>query len=221
MKLSSIDCEQGLESKSSDFQSVDLIEALHKVGTATSRVAQRELWFGLIQDFVDLSNGKTEWETLLEFIETIALQSLKGRTSPMNIDVGRRVLTELLADEALVALRIGKEKVFNDLKEGLWIINTSILKELRDETIKSIERKYNSQNVSKNHGYYDFCVGEKSYIVFPTQQQLNTLLRLRSDTACRKCSSSQAICILSAAEYMDDSLVTPSNLVMRTIDDGI
>ena len=160
----------------------------------------------------------------MEFIETTALQSLKGRTAPMNIDEGRRALTELLADEALVALRIGKEKEFIDLKEGLWIINATILKELRDDTIKTIEKKLSEQNsmtVSKNHGYYDLCVGEKSYVVFPTQQQLNTLLRVHSDIACRTCKSSQVICILTAAEYLDDSMVTPSNLIMRTMDDGL
>jgi len=216
--------ELGVDDKTSDSHKVDLIEAVHEVGTATSRVVQMRLWFGLIQDFVDLSNGRVEWETLLEFIETTALQSLKGRTAPMNIDEGRRALTELLADEALVALRIGKEKEFIDLEEGLWIINATILKELRDDTIKVIEKKLsgrNSMTVFKNHGYYDLCVGEKSYVIFPTQQQLNTLIRVHSDIACRTCKSSQVICILTAVEYLDDSMVTPSNLIMRTMDDGL
>ncbi len=205
------------------IEKVGLIEAVHEIGTVTSRAVQMRLWFGLIQDFVDLSNGRVAWNTLLEFIETTSLQSLKGRSAPMSADDGRRALTELLADEALCALRIGEESGILEMEEGLWIINASVLESLKDMAIVRLEEELRKQysNVFRNHEYYDLCADNKSFVVFPNQQQLNTLLRLHSDVACRTCKSTEVICILTAAEYLDDSIVTPSNLIMKTMDDGL
>ncbi len=202
---------------------VGLIEAVHEVGPATSRAVQMRLWFGLIQDFVDISNGLVIWESLLQFIETTALQSKKGRSAPMNDEEGRRALTELLADEALVAIRIGANKSFVDLEKGLWIVNAPILKELKDKVVHELEEELKKRYdpVSKGHGYYDICTTKKSFVVFPTQQELNTLLRLHSDVACRTCESTEVVCILTAVEYLDENIVTPSNLAMRTMDDGL
>ncbi len=202
---------------------VELIEAVHEVGPATSRAVQMRLWFGLIQDFVDISNGLVVWESLLEFIETTATQSKKGRSAPMNGEEGRRALTELLADEAVVAIRVGTNESLVDLEEGLWIVNAPILKELKDQAVYKLEEglKKRNNSVSRGHGYYDICTAKKSFVVFPTQQELNTLLRLHSDVACRTCKSTEVVCILTAAEYLDDSVVTPSNLTMRTMDDGL
>ncbi|MCK5152122.1 MAG: hypothetical protein KAQ65_09785, partial [Candidatus Thorarchaeota archaeon] len=202
---------------------VGLIEAVHEVGPATSRAVQMRLWFGLIQDFVDISNGLVIWESLLQFIETTALQSKKGRSAPMNDEEGRRALTELLADEALVAIRIGANKSFVDLEKGLWIVNAPILKELKDKVVYELEEELKKRYdpVSKGHGYYDICTTKKSFVVFPTQQELNTLLRLHSDVACRTCESTEVVCILTAVEYLDENIVTPSNLAMRTMDDGL
>jgi hypothetical protein len=206
-----------------DSGKVDLIEAVHEVGPATSRAVQMRLWFGLIQDFVDISEGLVIWESLLEFIETTALQSKKGRSAPMNDEEGRRALTELLADEALVAIRMGASESLVDLEEGLWIANAPVLKKMKDQAVQELEDELKKRNgaVTKGHGYYDVCTKKKSFVVFPTQQELNTLLRLHSDVACRTCASSEVICILTAAEYLDDSVVTPSNLTMRTMDDGL
>jgi hypothetical protein len=172
---------------------------------------------------VDLSNGRVAWNTLLEFIETTSLQSLKGRSAPMSADDGRRALTELLADEALCALRIGEESGILEMEEGLWIINASVLESLKDMAIVRLEEELRKQysNVFRNHEYYDLCADNKSFVVFPNQQQLNTLLRLHSDVACRTCKSTEVICILTAAEYLDDSIVTPSNLIMKTMDGGL
>ena len=202
---------------------IDLIEAVHDVGPATSRAVQMRLWFGLIQDFVDISKGRVAWETLLEFIETTALQSKKARSAPMNAEEGRRALTELLADEALVAVRMGADKGLVSLEEGLWIVNIAVLKDLKDQAVHELEKELNKRAavVHQGHGYYDLCADKKSFAVFPTQQELNTLLRLHSDVACRTCKSTEMICILTASEYLDDSVVTPSNLVMRTMDDGL
>ena len=204
-------------------EDVDLIGAMHDIGPATSRAIQIRLWFGLIQDFVDLSNGQIKWEVLLEFIETTALQSLKGRSAPLTVEEGRRALTELLADEVLIALRSNDESKFVDIEQGLWIVNSSILKKLKEAAIQIIEvelKKHHSK-VSRNHGYYDLCANNTSYVIFPNQQQLSTLLNLHSDVACRTCKSAKVVCILTASEYLEDSVVTPGNLVIKTMDDSV
>jgi len=207
----------------SKSEKIDLREAVHDVGSATSRAVQMRLWFGLIEDFVGLSDGYVAWDALLEFVETTALQSLKGRSAPMSVEEGKRALTELLADEVLVALRVGGKKRYTDFEKGLWIVNSSVLGNFKEKAINLLIGEIGKQNgsVSQGHEYYDFCVGKKSYVVFPTQQQLNTLLNLHSDLACRICGSTQVICLLTAAEYLDDSVIVPANLTMKTMDDAI
>jgi hypothetical protein len=160
---------------------------------------------------------------LLDFIETTALQSLKGRSAPLIAEEGRRALTELLADEVLTALRMNNESKFLDLGQGLWIVNSSILQELKEKATDIIEAelKKHHSDVSCDHGYYDLCAGNTSYVIFPNQQQLSTLLNLHSDVACRTCKSTQVVCILTASEYLEDSVVTPGNLIVRTMDDSV
>jgi hypothetical protein len=210
------------EDADSDEQ-VDLIGAMHDVGSATNRAIQIRLWFGLIQDLVDISNGQVKWEELLEFIETTSLQSLKGRSAPLNMEEGKRALTELLADEVLIALRVTDESQFIELAEGLWLVNSSVLKSLKEKAIDTIEEelKKHHSSVSRNHGYYDLCVGNTSYVIFPNQQQLNTLLHLHSDVACRTCKSTKVVCVLTAIEYLEESVTTPSNLIVKTMDDNV
>ena len=204
-------------------EDMGLIGAMHEIGPATSRAIQIRLWFGLIQDFVDLSNGQIKWEVLLDFIETTALQSHKGRSAPLTVDEGRRALTELLADEVLIALRSNTESKVIEMEQGLWIVNSSILKRLKEAAtqIIEIELKKHHSKVSRNHGYYDLCANNTSYVIFPNQQQLSTLLNLHSDIACRTCKSSKVVCILTASEYLEDSVVTPGNLIIKTMDDNV
>ena len=215
--------QPGIVAKFSKSERIDLRGAVHDVGSATSRAVQMRLWFGLIEDFVDLSDGHITWDALLEFIDTTALQSLKGRSAPMSVEEGKRALTELLADEVLVALRVGAEKRYTDFDKNLWIVNSSVLGNLKERAISLLIEESGKQNgpISQGHEYYDFCVGKKSYVVFPTQQQLNTLLNLHSDLACRICGSTQVICLLTAAEYLDDGAMIPANLIMKTMDDAI
>jgi hypothetical protein len=197
-------------------QGVNLIGAMHDIGTATNRAIQMRLWFQLIQDFVDLSNGRIEWNVLLEFIETTALQSLKGKATPMSAEEGKRALTELLADEVLMALRVGNDFDFIDLNEGLWIVNSGELGKLKDSAVDALEKELRKQqsSVSRNHGYYDLCTNGVSYVVFPNQQQLNTLLHLQNEIACRTCKSGRIVCVLTAAEYLEDSVVMPENILL-------
>jgi len=212
------------EDKTKVDADADLIGAMHEIGPATSRAIQIRLWFGLIQDFVDLSNGKIKWEVLLEFIETTAIQSHKGRSAPLTVDEGRRALTELLADEVLIALRFNDdESKFIEMEQGLWIVNSSILKKLKESATRIIETELNKHHakVSRDHGYYDLCANNTSYVIFPNQQQLSTLLNLHSDVACRTCKSSKVVCILTASEYLEDSVVTPGNLIIKTMDDNV
>ncbi len=202
---------------------LDLIGAMHDVGSATNRAIQIRLWFGLIQDLVDISNGQVKWEELLEFIETTALQSLRGRAAPLSVEEGKRALTELLADEVLIALRVNEDSQFVELTDGLWLVNSSVLKSLKEKAILNMkeELKKRYSKVERDHGYYDLCVSESSYVIFPNQQQLNTLLHLHSDIACRVCKSKKVVCILTAAEYLEESVTKPSNLIVKTIDDRI
>ncbi len=202
---------------------LDLIEAVHQVGTATNRALQMRLWFGLIQDFVDLSKGCVKWEFILEFIETTSIQSRKGRTAPLHIEEGRRALTELLADEMLTAIRIGTGGGLAELMEGLWIVNATVLKELKTQAIDELRSELvkRNENVVGGHSYYDICAGKRSYVVFPTQQELSTLIRLHSEIACRDCESTEVVCILTAAEYLEESVITPANLIIHTMDEGV
>ncbi|MFX1482611.1 MAG: ATP-binding protein [Promethearchaeota archaeon] len=201
----------------------ELIGAMHEVGSATNRAIQIRLWFGLIQDLVDISNGQVKWEDLLEFIETTALQSLKSRATPLNIEEGKRALTELLADEVLIALRVDGDSKFLDFENGLWLVNSSVLKNLKDNAVDAIEvaLKQRHDKVFRNHGYYDLCVSGTSYVIFPNQQQLNTLLNLHSDVACRTCKSKQVVCVLTASEYLEETITTPGNLIIRTMTDNV
>jgi len=204
-------------------EQIGLIGAMHDVGSATSRAIQIRLWFGLIQDLVDISNGQVKWEELLEFIETTSLQSLKRRSAPLSIEEGKRALTELLADEVLIALRVSEDSKYLDLSEGLWLVNSSVLRNLKEKAVNIIEdelKKHHSK-VSKSHGYYDLCVEGTSYVIFPNQQQLNTLLHLHSDIACRTCKSTRVVCVLTASEYLEETETTPINLIVRTMDDNI
>jgi hypothetical protein len=72
-----------------------------------------------------------------------------------------------------------------------------------------------------NHSYYDLCAGKKSYVIFPTQQELNTLLHLHSDVACRTCRTTEVICLLTAEEYINDDIRIPDNYKILTMEKGI
>jgi DNA helicase HerA-like ATPase len=211
-----IDLTTSEDVEEEETQEASLIGAMHDVGTATNRAIQMRLWFQLIQDFVDLSNGRAEWNVLLEFIETTALQSLKGKSTLMSAEEGKRALTELLADEVLMALRVGNDLDFIDLDEGLWIVNSGELGKLKDSAVNALEKELqkHQNSVSRNHGYYDLCTNGVSYVVFPNQQQLNTLLHLQSDIVCRTCKSGRIVCVLTAAEYLEDSVVMPDNVLL-------
>jgi hypothetical protein len=208
------DVEQAQLEDTEEEGQVDLIGAMHEVGSATSRAIQMRLWFQLMQDFIDLSEGRVEWPVLLEFIETTAMQSLKGRSAPMNAEEGKRALTELLADEVLVAVRVGDGLSFVDLTEGLWVLNSAVLGELRESVVDALalKLKKGKNKIHRGHGYYDLCTNGISYVVFPNQQQLNTLLHLQSDMACRTCKSKRIVCVLTAAEYLEDNMVMPENI---------
>jgi hypothetical protein len=204
-------------------ESLDLIGSVHDIGCATNREIQMRLWFNLIQEFVEISKGKVEWKDLLSFISTTAMQSTKERTTLMNEDDGLRALTELLADEVMTAIRFGNEHNLADMKMGLWIVNPVMLQTIKEATVKELERRLTKQenSVVTNHSYYDLCAGEKSYVVFPTQQELNTLLHLHSEIACRICKTSEVVCLVTAEEYIDDKTSIPSNYRLLTMEKGI
>lgn len=206
--------QRNLDDASPETGQADLIGAMHDVGTATNRAIQMRLWFQLIQDFVGLSDGHVQWNVLLDFIETTALQSLKSQSAPLSVEEGKRALTELLADEVLIALRVGERLEFVNLHKGLWIVNSAMLEEFKVSVIDALRKDLRNQQgrVKRNHGYYDLCCNGVSYVVFPNQQQLNTVLHLHNNIACRTCESTRIVCVLTAAEYLDESIAMPKNV---------
>ncbi len=189
----------------------------------SGHASEIRLWFGLIQEFIELSHGSSKWELVLEFIKMTASRSKNGRSIPLTVEGGERALTELLADEVLVAMRVGTDNNLCELDEGLWIANINVLSSLKTKAVEKLKNELIKKNgeVFMGHGYYDICCVEKSFVIFPTQQELTTLIQVHSDIACRKCGSREVVCVLTATEYIEDSIVLPSNLTVRTIDEGI
>lgn len=187
----------------------------------STSLTQFRLWSGVIQDFINLSSGKVRWNTLLDFIETTALQSVQGRSVPMTANEGRHALTELLADGRLVAVRVRNTRAFSGLEEGLWVVGSSAIRDLKKTAVGILESHLLKLNepIAKGHGYYDLCAGGRSYAVFPSQDQLDALLRLDNDIACKACRSTQAVCILPATEYLSDDTVRPANLAICEFED--
>lgn len=151
----------------------------------------------------------------MDFIQTTAIQSVRSRSIPMSEDEGRRVLTELLVDEKLVALRVKDKEVFRGLEEGLWAVSGPKIVELREKAVAVLEAELvkSSDRVLRNHGHYNLCADRKSYIVFPSQQELNALLQSVNGPVCNVCKSTQTVCVLTAAEYLNEDAVKPPNLV--------
>lgn len=187
----------------------------------SSSSMQLRLWFGVIQDFVDLSDGKTRWNTLLEFIETTALQSVKARSVPLSVTEGKHALTELLGDGRLVAVRVKNSGVFSGLEEGLWVVGRSAIRELKRTAVGALESQLLKLNepIAKGHGCYDLCAAGKSYAVFPSQDQLDILLQLDNEVVCKACKATRAVCILPATEYLDNDTVKPANLEICEMED--
>ncbi len=182
---------------------------------------QTRLWSELIQEFVELTGGHVLWEDIHGFIETTATQSLNTRSPPLSIEQGHKTLTEMLADETLIAVRVDNRERRISLEEGLWILNVATLQKLKEEVIKSIETELYriGKSVSRYHEGYDLCAEGTSFVVFPTQQQLGTLCQIRQTPVCRICNSKQVICVLSAAEYRGDIPQDISHLTITTLDE--
>jgi hypothetical protein len=187
----------------------------------TASMTQSRLWSGVIQDFVNLSNGKVRWNMLLEFVETTSIQSVKGRSVPLTVNEGRHALTELLGDGRLVAVRVRNGRVFPDLGEGLWVVSRSAIGDLKKTALGALESQLMKLNepIARGHGCYDLCAGGKSYAVFPSQDQLDILLQLNNEIVCKSCKATRAVCILPATEYLDSGTARPTNLDICEFED--
>jgi len=192
-----------------------LRSVMHKQIPSSVSAVQTRLWFGTIQDFVELSGGKIRWNTLLDFIQTTAAQSVRSRSIPMSEEEGRRAVTGLLVDERLVVLRVKDKQMFQGFEEGLWVVSCSKIVDLREKAVAALEAELvkSSDRVLRNHGHYNLCADRKSYIVFPSQQELNSLLQSVGGTGCNICKSTQTVCVLTAAEYLNEDAAKPPNLV--------
>lgn len=213
--------DTGVSEIGSRMEGTTLKEETAEDNARARSLMQLRLWFGVIQDFVDLSNGKVRWNTLVEFIDTTALQSVKGRSIPMSAYEGKQALTDLLSDGRLVAMRVRNGRAFPSLEEGLWVVGRSAIRDLKTTAVGALESQLLKLNepIAKGHGCYDLCAGGKSYAVFPSQDQLDILLQLDNEIVCKSCESTQAICILPAAEYLDDEAAKPANLRICELED--
>ncbi len=200
--------------------SENLIEAVHDVGHASHREIQMRLWTSLLQEFVESSDGRLKWHRLLNFIETTSVQSLKSRTIPLKAEDGRRALTELLADDVLVAIRFTSNYTYNNMDAGLWVVNSTVLEEIRNAITRSIFEQLAQKGISSqnNHGFFDLCDSHQSYIVFPTQEQLKTILDITNSEYCRTCHTKRILCILPASEYLPDNQNVPNSCKIVTLD---
>lgn len=197
----------------------DAAEQCDDLHRETTDRVQKRIWLGLLQDFVEIKSGLVSWDDIINFIETTSLQSSQSRSVPLRKEVGKQALTELLADEMLTAIRNETNDRWIEIDEGLWIVNTRVLERFRKEAMGFLRDHLARSNlVHVGHEFYDLCSGDTSYVLFPTQQQLTTLQRMHGEIACRKCKSTKVVCILSAAEYMDESIVNPKNLELVTLD---
>ncbi len=185
--------------------------------------SQARLWSELIQDFVDLTGGQVLWEDIHTFIETTASQSLKTRAPPLAVEEGRKTLTEMLADERLTVVRVSNGMRGITLNEGLWVLNTARLQSLKEEIIQNIQNELHRtcKFVSRNHDGYDICADNTSFVVFPTQHQLEMLRQMRETPACRVCGSTHVVCILSASEYWGDYHYDATRLTIRTLEEDL
>jgi hypothetical protein len=212
--------ETGASEESADREIVLKSETAEDTPRPSS-LTQLRLWSGVIQDFVDLSNGKIRWNALSEFIETTALQSVKGRSVPMRVDEGKRALTELLGDGRLVALRVRNSRVFPGVEEGLWVVGRAAISDMKKTAVGVLESQLLKLNepVARGHGCYDLCAGGKSYAVFPNQDQLDILMQLDNEVVCKACKATRAVCILPATEYLDNDVAKPANLEICELED--
>ncbi len=220
-KLSNLEPASSCESDAmAHVPTEDLIESVRETGSASRREIQMRLWTSLLQEFVDSSGGASEWQHILDFIETTSAQSMKGRTTPLKVEDGQRALRELLADDVLVAVRLGSNFSTPNLKPGLWIVNNAILEELRLTLIQHIIDEWASHDpsVNRNHGFYDICEHKTSIIIFPTREQLQAILDVNDSVYCKKCHTTEAICILPASEYVPKDCNIPSSCTIVTLD---
>ncbi len=187
-----------------------------------SRATEQKIWVQLLHDFVESADGRVEWDDLVQFIDTTAAQSAKGRVTSLDIEEGRQALVEMLADETLVAVRI-QDVALEVLDEGLWIVTPKVLGEVKHEVIVRLEERLRRAygNVRKGHENYDICAGQTSVVVFPSQERLKTLAQTGADAVCRECSTNRIVCILSAEEYLDSGMMLPDYLRVATVWEAI
>ncbi len=181
------------------------------------------LWIGLITGYVDINNGRTRWEEMMDFIETATNQSRGRHSTPISLEDGRRALSELLMDEKLYAFRVTDNMKFVTLEEGLWIVNQETLRILKQTALDALEEELRSRHkkVERGHGSIDVCADGVSYLLFPTRQALARLTNRESDFVCDVCATQELVCVLPAIEYADEIEKPPGYIRMTSLDDGL
>ncbi|TXT56852.1 MAG: hypothetical protein BAJATHORv1_20449 [Candidatus Thorarchaeota archaeon] len=185
---------------------------------------QLKIWIDLLIQFVDLSSGHIGWEHLLEFIETTAIQSQHKKSMPLDIEIGRKCLKELLADEKLVAVRVGDYSKIGELSSGLWVLNQDQIEIIRQILIKELQSKLSKTSsgiTGINHNLFHLCSGSTAYLVLPSQKQLTDLLQRQVEMKCEMCDTTKVVCIVAASEYIDDAFYELRHINIQTIEESI
>ncbi|MBD3405591.1 MAG: DUF87 domain-containing protein [Candidatus Lokiarchaeota archaeon] len=184
---------------------------------------QLKIWKDLVLKFVKISDGSIEWNNLLEFIETTAIQSHNKRSIPLDIEMGTKCLKELLADEELIAIRIGEYTTINGYSPGLWVLGANQIMKIKEHVIQDIQKHLlkKSNKIGLAHESYDICDGTTSYIILPSQKQLSEISNCEKEVKCEVCGATKIICIVAASEYIDERLLKKENIQIRTIEEGI
>ncbi|MHA1654128.1 MAG: ATP-binding protein [Candidatus Thorarchaeota archaeon] len=184
---------------------------------------QIRVWINLIEKYVQINNGRARWEDVLQFVETTALQS-QGRHVPrMDLDEGKRALSELLLDERLHAIRVNDRAGFVDLDAGLWVLTPTEFEAARSRTLDALEYELRSRgfNTERHHEAFDLCAGAVTYLVFPSRKRVESMRKLDGQDICPVCHSRELVCILPAIEYAEDIDDTPTNIHIVTLDSGV
>ncbi|MHA2034730.1 MAG: ATP-binding protein, partial [Candidatus Thorarchaeota archaeon] len=158
---------------------------------------QIRVWINLIEKYVQINNGRARWEDILQFVETTALQS-QGRHVPrMDLDEGKRALSELLLDERLHAIRVNDRAGFVNLDAGLWILTPTEFEAARSRTLDALEYELRSRgfNTERHHEAFDLCAGAVTYLVFPSRKRVESMRKLDGENICPVCHSRELVCI--------------------------
>ncbi len=173
--------------------------------TEPSPAMADEVWSNLLLRYVTINNGRVRWGELLEFLDTVAVQSTGAHSVELNKSGGRRALSELLLDEKLFAIRVPYSIDDLSIDRGLWVATQSFLNQLRDYCLAHLLDSLRKQgSESPTVCGKSICDGSMTYLVFPSRSEIYDSVRHDGGPHGEECPPSILTIILPAAEYADN-----------------